>query len=80
RNITNKFILVYDNDETGIPSTKSDKELLRNMGCFVDSIQIEDDLLNDKKYKDVSDLLDNPAKFSTFKKELVRKIKFLNNN
>lgn len=80
RNISNKFLLVYDNDETGIPSTKSDKTLLRSMGCFVDSIQIEDDIVSGTRYKDVSDLLDNPTKFNDFKKTLVKKITYLKNN
>jgi DNA primase len=80
RNISNKFILVYDNDDTGIPATKSDKEMLRSMGCYVDSVQIENDLVNNIEYKDVSDLLSDPLRFKKFKRELVKKINYLIKN
>ena len=80
RNISNKFILVYDNDSTGLESTKSDKKLLRSMGCYVDSIQINDDIINNKRYKDVCDLSEDLNLFKDFKKELIKKVSYLKFN
>lgn len=74
RNLSNKFILVYDNDETGNESVEIDKKNLRNIGCYVDSVKIEDG------FKDCSDYISDPQALKRFKDKLVKKIKLLKNN
>ena len=78
RNITNKFLLVYDNDEAGINGMNRDKEALRDIGSYVDTVQIPDG------YKDCTDcfintktLEYNKEDFIKLSKQIKRKLKAL---
>ena len=78
RNITNKFLLVYDNDEAGINGMNRDKEILRDMGSYVDTVQIPEG------YKDCTECLINTKTleynkedFIKLSKQIKRKLKAL---
>ena len=73
RNISNKFLLAYDNDESGQEGIKRDKRTLRNLGAYVESLQLHDG------FKDCADYLDYPNKFSELKDQVKRKIRKLYN-
>jgi DNA primase len=73
RNLSNKFLLVYDNDDTGRDSSKSDKALLMSMGCSVDTLKIDDG------FKDCSDYIEEPRMLNAFKNRLIKKINGLEN-
>ena len=73
RNISNKFLLAYDNDESGQEGIKRDKRTLRNLGAYVESLQLHDG------FKDCADYLDHPDKFSELKDQVKRKIRKLYN-
>lgn len=66
RNITNKFLLVYDNDEAGRDGMKKDKNSLRNIGSFVDTVQIPDG------YKDCTDCYINPNSLEYNKEDFIK--------
>lgn len=76
RNVTNKFILVYDNDETGVLNNKLDKRKLIDLGCFVDIVKYDDVL----GVKDLSDCITDTKLLQSFKKRLIGKLKYLINN
>lgn len=73
RNISNKFLLAYDNDSSGQEGMKRDKKTLRNLGAYVESLKLHDG------YKDCADYLDNPEKFEELKAQIKEKIKKLYN-
>jgi DNA primase len=73
RNISNKFLLAYDNDESGQEGIKRDKRTLRNLGAYVESLQLHDG------FKDCADYLDYPDEFLELKDQVKRKIRKLYN-
>ena len=76
RNLTNKFILVYDNDQTGKINNEVDKQKLQSLGCFVDIMEYD----NVDGVKDLSDCIKDVRLLKSFKKRLIHKIKYLINN
>lgn len=72
RNLTNKYLLVYDNDKGGIEGTKNDKEVLRSLGCIVDSIEL------DEGFKDCSDYYNKTAQTLKLKQKILNKLRILN--
>ena len=71
RNITNQFLLAYDNDEAGIDGIKRDKKILRNTGAYVESLKLHEG------FKDCADYLDHPDKFEELKAQVKEKIRKL---
>lgn len=79
RNITNKFLLAYDNDKAGKEGMEKDSKYLRQTcGAFVDTINIPEG------YKDCTDCAINKdgslnkKQFLKLKEQVVRKLKILN--
>ena len=70
-NITDKVLLAYDNDETGLESAPKDKKKLIELGCSADILQL------DKGFKDVSDYISSPADLRQLRKRFINKIKGL---
>ena len=68
-NLTNKFILAYDNDKAGQEGIERDKAILRKMGAQVASLDL------DKNVKDCSDYINFPDKLDTLKEELDYKLR-----
>lgn len=77
RNISDKFLLAYDNDAAGKDGMKKDKELLRSIGAFVDNIKLPEGV------KDCTDLIYSERGFFKkdgflwLKKQVVKKAKRL---
>ena len=71
RQITNDFVLVYDNDETGIGSMGKDRYKLSNLLCCCETYHVPNG------YKDVSELIKNKDDFYRFGRKLLTKIKKL---
>lgn len=65
RNISNRFILAYDNDQAGQEGIIRDKNSLRKLGAFVLTLELDDG------FKDCADYLDHPVEL----KNLLRQIK-----
>ena len=76
RNLTNKFILVYDNDKTGAINNEADKSKLQKLGCFVDIMKYDEVL----GVKDLSDCIKDMSLLKRFKNRLISKINYLINN
>jgi len=70
-NITNKIVLLYDNDETGKDSTIKDSRILKDLNIIVESVNIDDG------FKDCSEYLATPSKFNNFQKRFIKTIKQL---
>ena len=51
RNLSNRFLLAYDNDKAGQDGIKKDKVTLRGLGAYVDSIKLPEG------YKDCTDFI-----------------------
>ena len=68
-NITNKFVLAYDNDKAGMEGIERDKKILRSLGAQVTSLEL------DKNVKDCSDYINYPEKIKNLKEELYYKLK-----
>ena len=78
RNMTNKFLLAYDNDSAGHEGIEKDKKILRSTGAFVDDITFPEGI------KDCCDLFINPktceqrfVEFNLLKQQVTRKLKQL---
>lgn len=71
RNISNSFLLAYDNDKAGEDGMKKDKGVLRNLGAYVESLQLHDG------FKDCADYLGHPEEFEELKAQIKRKLKRL---
>ena len=63
-NLTNKFILAYDNDSAGQEGIERDKKILRGLGAQVVSLEL------DKSVKDCADYIKYPEKIKALKEEL----------
>ena len=73
RNVTDSFILAYDNDKAGFDGIKKDKRVLRNMGAYVESLKLHEGV------KDCSDYLDKPKEFEELKVQVKKKVRELYN-
>ena len=73
RNISNSFLLAYDNDKAGQDGIEKDKKVLRGIGAYVDSIKLHED------FKDCADYLGHPVEFEQLKKQVRKKLKDLYN-
>lgn len=67
-NITNKFVLAYDNDKAGQEGIERDKHILRGLGAQVTSLEL------DKNVKDCSDYINYPEKVKELREELKYKL------
>ena len=76
-NLSNKFILAYDNDEAGQEGMEKDKKILRKLGAQVVSLEL--DKSKDKNgnfiFKDCSDYLGHPDKMKSLQEEFNYKFK-----
>lgn len=68
-NISNKFVLAYDNDKAGQEGIERDKRVLRNLGAQVVSLELDNNI------KDCAQYLDYPEKIPKLKEELYYKLK-----
>ncbi len=73
-NISNKFILAYDNDKAGKEGIERDKKILRSMGAQVVSLELDKSKDSNGKYliKDCSDYIKYPSKI----KSLIEEVKY----
>ena len=76
-NISNKFILAYDNDKAGQEGIARDKKILRRYGAQVVSLDLDKTLDNSGKFlmKDCSDYINHPNKINSLKEEIKYKLK-----
>jgi hypothetical protein len=79
-NLSNKFVLAYDNDKAGQEGIKRDKRTFRSLGAQVVSIELDGSKDENGKplFKDCSDYLRHPDKIEKLKEELFYKIKRVN--
>ena len=71
RNISDSFLLAYDNDKAGKEGMEKDKRVLRNMGAYVDSINLHDG------FKDCAEYYGRPVEFKQLKEQIKKKLKSL---
>ena len=76
-NLTNKFVLAYDNDTAGQDGIERDKKTLRSLGAQVVSLELDKSRDEDGKFliKDVSDYLKYPERIIKLKRELKYKLR-----
>ena len=76
-NLSNKFVLAYDNDKAGQEGIVRDKRILRSFGVQVSSLELDRTQDENGKFliKDCSDYTKYPNKISKLKEELYYKIK-----
>ena len=72
-NLTNKFILIYDNDEAGHEGTSADIAKVQKMKYDVIEIKVG------HGYKDITDCAENKEYFEHFKSQLLKSISLLEN-
>ena len=79
-NLSNKFVLAYDNDKAGQEGIIRDKRTFRNLGAQVTSIELDRAQDENGKFliKDCSDYIKYPDKIQKLKEELYYKIKRVN--
>ena len=70
-NLTNKFILIYDNDKAGRDGTAMDISNIEKLKYDVIEMRIADG------YKDITDLSENPVQFNKLKESLLNHIEQL---
>lgn len=70
-NLTNKFILIYDNDKAGQDGTLADIAKVQKMKYDVIEMKIG------HGYKDITDCAENKAYFDNFKEQLLESIRIL---
>lgn len=76
-NLSNKFVLAYDNDKAGQEGIIRDKRTLRSMGAQVVSLELDKarDEFDRPLFKDCSDYLGHPDKIKKLKEELYYKLR-----
>lgn len=79
RNISDKFLLAYDNDSAGEEGTKKDKKVLRNLGAFVDNIKLPEGVKDCTDYIYTKNGYFRDKNFLDLKKQIVKKVKSLYN-
>ena len=78
RNISNKFLLAYDNDNAGKEGMERDRATLESMGAQVDTVAI-----SNPELKDCTDCFlnkdgsENTVEFKKLKKQVLRKLDWL---
>jgi hypothetical protein len=79
-NLSNKFVLAYDNDKAGQEGIQRDKRTFRNLGAQVASLELDRARDEEGKFliKDCSDYLKYPNKIKQLKEELYYKIRRVN--
>lgn len=77
RNITNKFLLAYDNDKAGKEGMEKDKQFLRATGAYVDSIKLPEGIKDCTDYLFNEYGMFNKNNYELFKKQLKIKLKQL---
>lgn len=71
RNMSDKFILAYDNDSAGQEGMDKDSKILRQSGAFVQRLSL------DKEFKDCADYVGHPEKLKGLIHQLKSKVKVL---
>ena len=71
RNITDKFLLAYDNDKAGQEGIEKDKKTLLSSGAYVQTLQL------DEGFKDCADYIKDNNKMKELSNQLKRKLKIL---
>lgn len=71
RNISDKFLLAYDNDQAGQEGIERDKKILLNSGAFVQTLQLDDG------FKDCADYIRDRDKLKELSIQLKTKLKRL---
>lgn len=76
-NLSNKFVLAYDNDKAGQDGIDRDKRTLRSLGAQVVSLELDKSRDENNKFliKDCSDYIKYPNKMNKLKEELQYKLK-----
>lgn len=76
-NISDKFVLAYDNDMAGQEGIERDKGILRSMGAQVVNLELDRSSDENGKFliKDCSDYINYPEKINSLKDELAYKLK-----
>ena len=76
-NLSNKFILAYDNDKAGQDGIERDKRTLRSLGAQVTNLELDRAKNEEGKFliKDCSDYIKYPNKIPKLKEELQYKLK-----
>ena len=76
-NLSNKFILAYDNDKAGQDGIERDKRTLRSLGAQVTDLELDKAKNEEGKFliKDCSDYIKYPNKIPKLKEELQYKLK-----
>ena len=76
-NLSNKFILAYDNDKAGQDGIERDKRTLRSLGAQVTNLELDRAKNEEGKFliKDCSDYIKYPDKIPKLKEELQYKLK-----
>ena len=79
-NLSNKFVLAYDNDKAGQEGIDRDKRTFRNLGAQVTALELDKSRDENGKFliKDCSDYIKYPNKIEKLKEELYYKIKRVN--
>ena len=72
RNISDKFILAYDNDKAGQEGIERDKKILVETGAYVQVLKL------DEGFKDCADYMKDYDKLKSLSKQLKVKLKRLN--
>ena len=79
-NLSNKFVLAYDNDKAGQEGIDRYKRTFRNLGAQVTALELDKSRDENGKFliKDCSDYIKYPDKIEKLKEELYYKIKRVN--
>jgi hypothetical protein len=79
-NLSNKFILAYDNDKAGQEGIMRDKRTFRSLGAQVTALELDKAKDENGKFliKDCSDYIKYPEKIPKLKEELFYKIRRIN--
>ena len=67
-NISDRFLLAYDNDSAGQDGIRKDKKILRNKGFYVDSLPLK------KGFKDCADYFGNPEEMVLLLTDMKRRL------
>ena len=71
RNLSDRFLLAYDNDSAGKEGMKKDRGILSKTGAFVTTLEL------DKGFKDCAEYLESPDKLEILGQRLKLNLKKL---
>lgn len=76
-NMSNKFVLAYDNDKSGQEGIERDKKVLRSLGAQVASLELDQSKDENGKFiiKDCADYIKHPNKIENLRRELRYKLR-----